>query len=331
MGTGIPKPYPRPWRVRSGSINFIPREYGSGCESMFHYKVLGLGLGVPRGSGPIYSPNWDIQLSLTIPVVDPSASTEPMSMEEAPATLEPEFLTPQMVMVISIETASSNLNVPIPAFETDVTSSCVVVAVSTESLHIDPISVGLPTDLYVIGDNLAILTQVLELLKSHGHVLQNLSVVRSSSQRQVVFTDSSARPVVIESARIRKLSESNKKTRMTKSDVGLISVDKALNDIFYDNLHVKKYITVKMRGMIVENCFAEKILSEIGLIDLLMSARLLTSTRPSEKRVTKKTVIDIKKVEARSKPPLKSLKSNQPLPMPTSAFDHQYFVDRVQF
>ncbi|KAI5666702.1 hypothetical protein M9H77_16555 [Catharanthus roseus] len=43
MGTGIPKPYPRPWRVGSGSINFIPRWYGSGF--MFHYKDLGLGLG----------------------------------------------------------------------------------------------------------------------------------------------------------------------------------------------------------------------------------------------------------------------------------------------
>ncbi|KAI5682340.1 hypothetical protein M9H77_03568 [Catharanthus roseus] len=28
-GTGIPRPYPRPWRVGSGSINFIPEGSGS--------------------------------------------------------------------------------------------------------------------------------------------------------------------------------------------------------------------------------------------------------------------------------------------------------------
>ncbi|KAI5677531.1 hypothetical protein M9H77_08481 [Catharanthus roseus] len=38
MGTGILRPYPRPWKVGSRSINFI--SYGS--ESMFHYKSLSL-------------------------------------------------------------------------------------------------------------------------------------------------------------------------------------------------------------------------------------------------------------------------------------------------
>ncbi|KAI5666686.1 hypothetical protein M9H77_16539 [Catharanthus roseus] len=47
-GTGIPRAYPRPWMVGSGSINFIRR--GSGSRSMFHYK--GLGLGVPEVLDP---------------------------------------------------------------------------------------------------------------------------------------------------------------------------------------------------------------------------------------------------------------------------------------
>ncbi|KAI5673989.1 hypothetical protein M9H77_14353 [Catharanthus roseus] len=49
---GIPKLYPRPWRVESKSINFIPREFGFG--SMFHYKGMDLDLGVPREFGPIH-------------------------------------------------------------------------------------------------------------------------------------------------------------------------------------------------------------------------------------------------------------------------------------
>ncbi|KAI5682458.1 hypothetical protein M9H77_03686 [Catharanthus roseus] len=55
-GMGIPRPYPRPWMVGSGSINFIPKGYGSRSSSMFHYKSLGMSLGVPRGSGHIYTP-----------------------------------------------------------------------------------------------------------------------------------------------------------------------------------------------------------------------------------------------------------------------------------
>ncbi|KAI5683165.1 hypothetical protein M9H77_04393 [Catharanthus roseus] len=54
-GTTIPRPYPRPWRVGSRSINFIPKGYGSEFGSIFHYKGLSLGLGVPRGSGPVYT------------------------------------------------------------------------------------------------------------------------------------------------------------------------------------------------------------------------------------------------------------------------------------
>ncbi|KAI5648656.1 hypothetical protein M9H77_34661 [Catharanthus roseus] len=40
-GTRIPRPYPRPWRVGSGSRNFIPGGYGSRSGSKCHY---GLGL-----------------------------------------------------------------------------------------------------------------------------------------------------------------------------------------------------------------------------------------------------------------------------------------------
>ncbi|KAI5648477.1 hypothetical protein M9H77_34482 [Catharanthus roseus] len=166
---------------------------------------------------------------------------------------------------------------------------------------------------------------------------------------------------VRESARIRELSESSKKTRLTKSDVGLISAEKALNDIFYDKFHAKKYTLVKTRGMIVENYFVEEndsisdvesnfnvvmyvrkevvdfnveelsafldipIYSKIEgselkeEVDLDMVTREVTEgykiTWPvlCEKRVTKKIEADIKKarkVEARSKPPLKSFKSN---------------------
>ncbi|KAI5649226.1 hypothetical protein M9H77_35231 [Catharanthus roseus] len=55
-GTDIPRSYLKPWRVESGSINFIPGGYRSGSETKFHYNGTGLGLGVPRWSGPVYSP-----------------------------------------------------------------------------------------------------------------------------------------------------------------------------------------------------------------------------------------------------------------------------------
>ncbi|KAI5663347.1 hypothetical protein M9H77_22670 [Catharanthus roseus] len=178
-------------------------------------------------------------------------------------------------MVTSIETTSSNLNVPVPASITNVVSS-IVVHVSITLLHINPIF----------------------LLKSHGHVLQNFGVVGSSSQQQVVLTESPARPVVStnveysgivnelvvlktlkgknkkrvrESTRIRELSESSKRTRIIKSGFRLVSAEKALNDIFYDNFHAKKYNLVKTRGITVENYFAEESLSKISSIDLLDS------------------------------------------------------------
>ncbi|KAI5678670.1 hypothetical protein M9H77_09620 [Catharanthus roseus] len=40
MGMSIPRLYPGPWRVGSGSRNFIPGRYGSGSVSKFHYKGL---------------------------------------------------------------------------------------------------------------------------------------------------------------------------------------------------------------------------------------------------------------------------------------------------
>ncbi|KAI5648976.1 hypothetical protein M9H77_34981 [Catharanthus roseus] len=46
-GTGIPVPYPGPWRVGSGSRILYPGGYGSGSGSKFHYKGTGPGLGVP--------------------------------------------------------------------------------------------------------------------------------------------------------------------------------------------------------------------------------------------------------------------------------------------
>ncbi|KAI5656947.1 hypothetical protein M9H77_25740 [Catharanthus roseus] len=51
-GTSIPKPYPGPWRVESGSRNFIPGGYGSGSGSKFHYKGIGFhhGIGAPGSS-----------------------------------------------------------------------------------------------------------------------------------------------------------------------------------------------------------------------------------------------------------------------------------------
>ncbi|KAI5674278.1 hypothetical protein M9H77_14642 [Catharanthus roseus] len=47
MGTGIPIPYPGPWRVGSGSKILYPGGYGSGSGSKFNYKGTDLGLGVP--------------------------------------------------------------------------------------------------------------------------------------------------------------------------------------------------------------------------------------------------------------------------------------------
>ncbi|KAI5671626.1 hypothetical protein M9H77_11990 [Catharanthus roseus] len=46
-GTGIPVPYPGPWRVGSGSRILYPGGYGSGSGSKFHYKGTGPSLGVP--------------------------------------------------------------------------------------------------------------------------------------------------------------------------------------------------------------------------------------------------------------------------------------------
>ncbi|KAI5652649.1 hypothetical protein M9H77_29836 [Catharanthus roseus] len=51
------RPYPRPWRVGFGSINFIPRGSRSRSGSIFHYKGLGLDLGVTRGFGSVYTPS----------------------------------------------------------------------------------------------------------------------------------------------------------------------------------------------------------------------------------------------------------------------------------
>ncbi|KAI5668571.1 hypothetical protein M9H77_18424 [Catharanthus roseus] len=53
-GMSITRLYPRPWKVGSGSINFMFRGYESGLR--FHYKGLGLSLRVPRESGPVYIP-----------------------------------------------------------------------------------------------------------------------------------------------------------------------------------------------------------------------------------------------------------------------------------
>lgn len=55
---GILEPYLRPYRVRSGFINFIPSESGSEDGSIFHYKCLGLIQGVPP-FGSVYNPTED--------------------------------------------------------------------------------------------------------------------------------------------------------------------------------------------------------------------------------------------------------------------------------
>ncbi|KAI5662414.1 hypothetical protein M9H77_21737 [Catharanthus roseus] len=44
MGMSVPRPYPGPWRVGSGSINFILGGSGSGSGFKFHYKGMGLGI-----------------------------------------------------------------------------------------------------------------------------------------------------------------------------------------------------------------------------------------------------------------------------------------------
>ncbi|KAI5648674.1 hypothetical protein M9H77_34679 [Catharanthus roseus] len=46
-GTGIPRPYPGPWRVGFGSKILYPGGYESGSGSKFNYKCTGLGLEVP--------------------------------------------------------------------------------------------------------------------------------------------------------------------------------------------------------------------------------------------------------------------------------------------
>ncbi|KAI5675954.1 hypothetical protein M9H77_06904 [Catharanthus roseus] len=109
---------------------------------------------------------------------------------------------------------------------------------------------------------------------------------------------------VRESARIKGLLESRKKTRKTKNDVGLISTDKALSDTFYDNFHLKKHVVVKTKGL-------------------------------GEKKITKKNkeedIRKARKDEARSNPPLKSFKSKQSIHVYASTVDHHNYVGRAQF
>ncbi|KAI5663242.1 hypothetical protein M9H77_22565 [Catharanthus roseus] len=128
-------------------------------------------------------------------VANLAAAVEPVSKEEILVSSEHVFLTSQMVIVSSAENTSfGNISVPIFAFMADITSSSIVL-VSSKPMHVDPIFVSLHTDLSMIGDNPIVLAQVLELLKSHGHVLHSLSGVGSSSQQQALFTKSPARPV----------------------------------------------------------------------------------------------------------------------------------------
>ncbi|KAI5667203.1 hypothetical protein M9H77_17056 [Catharanthus roseus] len=70
---------------------------------------------------------------------------------------------------------------------------------------------------------------------------------------------------VRELARVKELSESGKKFEMTKIEVGPIFC-------------VKKHVVVKSRSMIVADCFSKESLTEIGLVELHVSARLLNST-----------------------------------------------------
>ncbi|KAI5676893.1 hypothetical protein M9H77_07843 [Catharanthus roseus] len=48
-GMGIPRPYPRPWRVGFGSRILYPGGYGFGFGSKFNYKGTGLCLEYPEG------------------------------------------------------------------------------------------------------------------------------------------------------------------------------------------------------------------------------------------------------------------------------------------
>ncbi|KAI5664766.1 hypothetical protein M9H77_24089 [Catharanthus roseus] len=143
---------------------------------------------------PVDSTLIDTSTSLAITILTDSIANsivliEPVSKEVTRAPSEHIFLTPQMVIVTSAEIiTSSNINVPISIPMTNV--------VNSTPLNVNPISVSLPTKLSVIGDNLVVLTQVLELLKSHGHVLHSLSGVGSSSQQQALFTKSPSRPTV---------------------------------------------------------------------------------------------------------------------------------------
>lgn len=63
---------------------------------------------------------------------------------------------------------------------------------------------------------------------------------------------------------------------MSKTEVGPITVERALNDYLLIVFMLRSI--VKSGDMIVETCFFEESLTEISFIDLLMSARLLNST-----------------------------------------------------
>lgn len=63
----------------------------------------------------------------------------------------------------------------------------------------------------------------------------------------------------MESARIKELSKSSKKSKMSKSEVGPIAAEKTLNDILYDSFRFKKHAAVKSRDMIVKNYFLKKV------------------------------------------------------------------------
>lgn len=71
---------------------------------------------------------------------------------------------------------------------TGVESSSIVSA-SLIPLNVDPIFIGLPTDLSIIGNNPFVLAHVIELLKSHGNVLHSLSAVELSSHRLYFMQD----------------------------------------------------------------------------------------------------------------------------------------------
>ncbi|KAI5666446.1 hypothetical protein M9H77_16299 [Catharanthus roseus] len=176
-----------------------------------------------------------------------------------------------MILVKLTETVSSNLNVLIPASLTYVASSSTV--------------------------------NVLDLLKSHGHVLQNLSAIGSSSQQQVVLTESLARPIVSTNVEYSCMVSSEGHTH--EGSKGESIVVKTLN-----GKNKKRH-----------DCYL-----------IPQNSCNITISNLGEKRVTKKTETDIKKAreaEARSKPPLKTLKSKQPLYVSTSAIEHQQYVDKL--